>query len=66
MQEVFENVAQDYDMMNDVMSLAIHRVWKDYFMMKLSVTNSTNLVDVAGGTGKRNIFIGSKNTLLLF
>lgn len=56
MDEVFENVAQDYDVMNDVMSLAIHRVWKDYFMMKLSVTNSTNLVDVAGGTGKRRIF----------
>lgn len=37
--------------MNDVMSLAIHRIWKDYFLMKLSPTNSTNLLDVAGGTG---------------
>lgn len=42
--------------MNDVMSLAIHRMWKDYFMMKLSVTDSTNLVDVAGGTGTREFF----------
>lgn len=53
--EVFENVAKDYDLMNDVMSLAIHRVWKDYFMMKLSVTDLTKLVDVAGGTGIEDI-----------
>lgn len=50
---MFENVAKDYDLMNDVMSLAVHRIWKDYFMMKLSVTESTKLVDVAGGTGKK-------------
>lgn len=49
--EVFENVAQDYDLMNDVMSLAIHRFWKDYFIIKLSPSNSTKLLDMAGGTG---------------
>lgn len=38
--------------MNDVMSLAIHRLWKDYLLMKLSPTNATNLLDVCGGTGK--------------
>lgn len=49
--KVFENVAQDYDVMNDVMSLGVHRFWKDYFISKLSPTNNTKLLDVAGGTG---------------
>ncbi|KAG5878552.1 hypothetical protein JTB14_018874 [Gonioctena quinquepunctata] len=49
--EVFENVAMDYDVMNDAMSLGIHRVWKDYFLGKLHPTNDTELLDVAGGTG---------------
>ncbi|KAJ3257346.1 2-hexaprenyl-6-methoxy-1,4-benzoquinone methyltransferase [Boothiomyces macroporosus] len=35
----------------DVMSGGIHRLWKDYFISKLSPTNSTKLLDVAGGTG---------------
>ncbi|KAF7285911.1 hypothetical protein GWI33_009382 [Rhynchophorus ferrugineus] len=49
--KVFENVAEDYDIMNDVMSLGIHRLWKDYFISSLSPTNNTKLLDVAGGTG---------------
>ncbi|XP_074040651.1 ubiquinone biosynthesis protein COQ3, mitochondrial isoform X2 [Leptinotarsa decemlineata] len=49
--KVFENVAMDYDVMNDAMSLGIHRIWKDYFMCKLHPTNNTKLLDVAGGTG---------------
>ncbi|KAJ3314694.1 2-hexaprenyl-6-methoxy-1,4-benzoquinone methyltransferase [Boothiomyces sp. JEL0838] len=48
---VFESVAPSYDIMNDVMSGGIHRLWKDYFISKLSPTNSTKLLDVAGGTG---------------
>ncbi|XP_056640107.1 2-methoxy-6-polyprenyl-1,4-benzoquinol methylase, mitochondrial [Diorhabda sublineata] len=49
--EVFENVALDYDIMNDAMSLGIHRLWKDYFMWSLLPTDGTKLLDVAGGTG---------------
>ncbi|CAH0549298.1 unnamed protein product [Brassicogethes aeneus] len=49
--EVFENVAQNYDVMNDAMSLGIHRVWKDIFLDRLSPTKNTKLLDVAGGTG---------------
>lgn len=48
---VFENVAKDYDTMNDAMSLGIHRLWKDYFMWSLSPVKGTKLLDVAGGTG---------------
>ncbi|XP_070205601.1 2-methoxy-6-polyprenyl-1,4-benzoquinol methylase, mitochondrial-like isoform X2 [Littorina saxatilis] len=49
--EVFENVAGSYDLMNDTMSVGIHRLWKDLFMRRLSPAPGTKLVDVAGGTG---------------
>ncbi|XP_046471273.1 2-methoxy-6-polyprenyl-1,4-benzoquinol methylase, mitochondrial [Neodiprion pinetum] len=48
---VFENVAGSYDVMNDAMSLGIHRVWKDIFIQRLGPTHGTKLLDVAGGTG---------------
>ena len=51
MNEVFGNVAEKYDLMNDVMSGGIHRLWKDYFMEKLAPQPGTKLLDVAGGTG---------------
>lgn len=44
-------MASKYDLMNDVMSAGIHRIWKDYFIHTLSVTPGTKLLDVAGGTG---------------
>ena len=49
---VFENVAENYDRMNDTMSVGVHRLWKDLFMHRLSPTPATQLLDVAGGTGK--------------
>lgn len=48
---VFKNVAPKYDLMNDLMSLYIHRLWKDYFISKLKPLPGTKLIDVAGGTG---------------
>lgn len=48
---VFETVAEKYDLMNDVMSFGIHRIWKDIFMARLAPTHETKLLDVAGGTG---------------
>jgi ubiquinone/menaquinone biosynthesis C-methylase UbiE len=51
--KVFENVASKYDLMNDVMSVGIHRVWKDYFVKKIfPLCPGTKIIDVAGGTGK--------------
>ena len=35
--EVFTGVAYKYDLMNDAMSLGIHRLWKDYFVQSLTV-----------------------------
>ncbi|KAM3957892.1 ubiquinone biosynthesis protein COQ3, mitochondrial [Aphomia sociella] len=49
--EVFENVADKYDLMNDVMSFGVHRVWKDIFIQRLAPTHGTKLLDMAGGTG---------------
>ncbi|XP_054262413.1 2-methoxy-6-polyprenyl-1,4-benzoquinol methylase, mitochondrial-like [Macrosteles quadrilineatus] len=49
--EVFENVADKYDLMNDVMSFCTHRIWKDIFIQRLGPTPGTHLLDVAGGTG---------------
>ncbi|CAK1552413.1 unnamed protein product [Leptosia nina] len=49
--EVFETVADKYDLMNDVMSMGIHRMWKDIFMQRLAPTPGTKLLDMAGGTG---------------
>lgn len=49
--KVFEDVAQSYDLMNDVMSVGIHRLWKDAFMEELGPTPGTKLLDMAGGTG---------------
>lgn len=51
--KVFEEVAKSYDIMNDAMSLGIHRIWKDVFMQRLHPTHGTKLLDMAGGTGKK-------------
>jgi demethylmenaquinone methyltransferase/2-methoxy-6-polyprenyl-1,4-benzoquinol methylase len=48
---VFTNVASRYDVMNDVMSGGVHRLWKDAMMDWLAPRNGQRLLDVAGGTG---------------
>lgn len=48
---MFENVAESYDLMNDAMSMGIHRVWKDILLERFYPTQGTKLLDVAGGTG---------------
>jgi demethylmenaquinone methyltransferase/2-methoxy-6-polyprenyl-1,4-benzoquinol methylase len=48
---VFTSVASKYDIMNDVMSMGIHRVWKDALMDWLAPRPGQRLLDVAGGTG---------------
>jgi len=49
--EVFDSVAPKYDLMNDLMSLGIHRVWKRIFLNALTPTRRRDLLDLAGGTG---------------
>ena len=48
---VFTSVASRYDLMNDLMSLGVHRLWKAAFMDWLGPRPSMRLLDVGGGTG---------------
>ena len=48
---VFTSVASRYDLMNDVMSAGIHRLWKEAMMDWLAPRTGQHLLDVAGGTG---------------
>jgi demethylmenaquinone methyltransferase/2-methoxy-6-polyprenyl-1,4-benzoquinol methylase len=50
-QGVFGSVASKYDVMNDAMSMGIHRIWKDAMMDWLAPRPGQRLLDVAGGTG---------------
>ena len=50
-QSVFNSVAAKYDIMNDVMSMGIHRIWKEAMMDWLAPRPGQKLLDVAGGTG---------------
>ena len=50
-QNVFTSVASKYDIMNDVMSVGIHRIWKEAMMDWLAPRPGQKLLDVAGGTG---------------
>ena len=48
---VFTNVASKYDVMNDVMSVGVHRLWKEAMMDWIAPRPGQRLLDVAGGTG---------------
>ena len=48
---VFNSVASNYDLMNDLMSAGVHRVWKNAMMDWLAPRDGQHLLDVAGGTG---------------
>jgi demethylmenaquinone methyltransferase/2-methoxy-6-polyprenyl-1,4-benzoquinol methylase len=48
---VFSKVASRYDVMNDAMSLGVHRLWKDEMLRMLAPKAGAHMLDVAGGTG---------------
>jgi ubiquinone/menaquinone biosynthesis methyltransferase len=48
---VFDSVAARYDIMNDLMSAGLHRVWKNEFVSMLAPQSGQHILDVAGGTG---------------
>ena len=50
-QKVFDKVSNKYDLMNDFMSLGIHRIWKKDLINMMSPYKNTKLIDVACGTG---------------
>ena len=49
--EVFSSVARRYDMMNDLMSGGMHRLWKDRFVNRVKPRAGEDILDMAGGTG---------------
>ena len=48
---VFSKVSRKYDLMNDIMSFGIHRIWKDKFIDWMNPSQNAKLIDVASGTG---------------
>ena len=57
---VFHSVAEKYDVMNDLMSLGIHRLWKKFAIDLLSVHRGQIVLDIAGGTGDLSAAIAKK------
>jgi demethylmenaquinone methyltransferase / 2-methoxy-6-polyprenyl-1,4-benzoquinol methylase len=48
---VFDSVAPKYDVMNDLMSMGLHRAWKAYTVLVANVKQGQQVLDIAGGTG---------------
>jgi len=67
-QAVFDSVVNRYDLMNDLMSLGAHRLWKKYAVELLDLNGDQVVLDLAAGTGDISKLIGqkmSKNSILL-
>jgi demethylmenaquinone methyltransferase / 2-methoxy-6-polyprenyl-1,4-benzoquinol methylase len=66
---VFDSVASKYDVMNDLMSMGLHRVWKAYTVGVANLNEGDKVLDIAGGTGDlakafaRNV--GERGTVVL-
>jgi len=61
-QSVFDQVYDKYDLMNDFMSMGIHRIWKKNLINMMNPTSKSNLIDVACGTGDiGKLFLNNTN-----
>ena len=58
--EVFSSVAQKYDVMNDIMSFGLHRVWKHFTIQVSDVREGDRVLDVAGGTADLSLAFARK------
>lgn len=67
--EVFHSVADQYDVMNDLMSMGIHRLWKRYTLEMSGVRSGQKVLDIAGGTGdlaaQFSSLVGHKGRVIL-
>ncbi|MBT0569667.1 bifunctional demethylmenaquinone methyltransferase/2-methoxy-6-polyprenyl-1,4-benzoquinol methylase UbiE [Curvibacter sp. CHRR-16] len=57
---VFDSVAPKYDLMNDLMSAGLHRVWKAYTVMVANLQEGQRALDIAGGTGDLSMAFAKK------
>lgn len=58
--EVFDQVAEKYDLLNDICSLGMHRLWKKQAVDTLGLAGSMRVLDIAAGTGDMSIRMGEK------
>jgi demethylmenaquinone methyltransferase/2-methoxy-6-polyprenyl-1,4-benzoquinol methylase len=58
--DVFSSVASKYDVMNDVMSFGIHRLWKKIAMSHTGLKKGQRALDVAGGTGDLTVYMSKQ------
>ncbi|MDH5424211.1 MAG: bifunctional demethylmenaquinone methyltransferase/2-methoxy-6-polyprenyl-1,4-benzoquinol methylase UbiE [Gammaproteobacteria bacterium] len=67
--EVFHSVADKYDIMNDVMSFGVHRLWKRFTLAQTGLKNGQRVLDLAGGTGdlalKMSRMVGDSGEVVL-
>ncbi len=57
---VFDSVASKYDIMNDVMSLGLHRLWKAFTVTVANLHEGDRVLDIAGGTGDLSLAFAKK------
>ncbi len=57
---VFSSVAENYDVMNDLMSMGLHRLWKHFTIQVAGVRTGDRVLDVAGGTGDLSLAFAKK------
>jgi len=66
---VFTSVANKYDLMNDLMSLGIHRCWKQFAVSFCQIRSSQRILDLAGGTGdltaRMSPMVGDEGQIIL-
>ena len=58
--DVFDSVANRYDLMNDLMSGGMHRLWKSFAIQRSGVREGSRVLDVAGGTGDLSLAFAKK------
>ncbi len=65
-QSIFNQVYDQYDLMNDLMSLGIHRIWKKNLLNMMNPSINQNLIDVACGTGDiAKIYLNNVGKMLM-
>lgn len=59
--EVFSSVASKYDLMNDIMSFGLHRLWKRFIAADIAIKDNDYILDLAAGSGDLSILFKKKN-----
>jgi len=58
---VFNSVSSNYDLMNDLMSFGLHRLWKKSFIESASLKDNAKILDIAAGTADLSLAFAKKN-----